>query len=158
MRQIFGYLLFVTFLACASGPVSAKDIAVCGASRGYGFYPKAGLVAASKDAGAWHGDAISKGKFTLSQVSDKDFDLLVTDATGRVFSAKQEGGIVVLVGARNKVVTVIVDYPATTVVETYTFLRNANGKAEAIWTSNKGGGAAIMKVAAYRADCSFFLY
>jgi hypothetical protein len=54
--------------------------------------------------------------------------------------------------------TLLVSYPASTVTETYTFFRNVDGNAEAMWTSNKGGGAPIMKVGVYRADCSFFAY
>lgn len=137
---------------------SPKEIATCGASRGYGYYPKAGLAALTGEAGEWAEDKISAGKFTLTQTSEKEFDLLLTDASGRVFSAKQDGGHVILAGAAQGAVSVIVLYPATTVVETYTFFRNADGKAEAMWTSNKGGGAKIMKITAMQADCSFFAY
>jgi hypothetical protein len=114
--------------------------------------------ALSKRSGKWQDAKISAGKFTLKQISDKEFDLLVTDATGGVFSSKQDGGIVMVVGKRNKVISIIVDYPSTTVVETYTFFRDARGKAEAMWTANKGGGAPIMTAAAYKADCSIFIY
>jgi hypothetical protein len=116
-------------------------------------------LAADKDeAGHWVDDAITGAKFTLVQISEKEFDLLISDATGRVFSAKQDGGIVLLTGRKENVVSVLVTYPVTTVTETYSFFRNADGKAEAIWTSIKGGGTLFMKVAAYRADCSFFAY
>jgi hypothetical protein len=43
-------------------------------------------------------------------------DLLITDASGRVFSAKQDGGTVVLVGAVNKAVSVLVYAIANTPV------------------------------------------
>lgn len=145
-------------LACGTHSVSAKDIAVCGQSQGYAYYPRAGIIAANEDAGKWTPDAITKGSFTLAQISEKEFDLLVTDASGRVFSAVQDGGIVVLVGAVNKAVSVVVSYPSTTVTESYTFLRNADGDAEAIWTSQKGGGVPILKAAAYHADCSYFAF
>ena len=88
--------------------------------------------------------------------SDKEFDLLITDASGRVFSAKQDGGVVLPIGIVDEAISLVVTYPATTVTETYTFFRNADGKAEVIWTANKGGGAPIMSVTAYRADCSYF--
>jgi hypothetical protein len=124
--------------------------------QGHAFYPRAGLIATNDDAGQWIDDAISGGGVTLAQLSEKDFDILFTDSSGRVVSALQDGGVVVFIGAANKAISVAVSYPSTTVVETYTFLRNADGKAEVIWTSNKGGGAPILKAAAYRADCSFF--
>jgi len=77
----------------------------------------------------------------------------VTDAMGRVFSSKQEGAKVIVVGSSDKSLTVVVAYPL--LVETYTFLRNGDGQAEAIWTTNKWG-TPIPKVAAFRAACSFF--
>ncbi|HUU67158.1 MAG TPA: hypothetical protein VMW57_07745 [Methyloceanibacter sp.] len=81
-------------LPCMANAVFAREIATCGASRGYGYYPKAGLGAFSDDAGKWGEDSISSGKFTLSQTSEKEFDLLITDASGRVFSAKQDWAFV----------------------------------------------------------------
>jgi hypothetical protein len=48
MKQTVGYVLFATLLACVSNAVSAKEIAVCGASHGYGFYPKVGLSASNR--------------------------------------------------------------------------------------------------------------
>lgn len=116
-------MLLVTSMADA---VFGGEIATCGRSSGYGYYPKAGLTANNAPR-KWVEDAISGGKFTLTQTSEKEFDLLITDTSGRVFSAKQDGGVVVL-------------------------------EAEVMWTSNKGGGAPVMKVAAYRADCSFFAF
>jgi hypothetical protein len=145
-------MLLITSMADAE---VGREIATCGESSGYGYYPKAGL---NNNAGKWTDDAISGGKFTLTQTSEKEFDLLITDSSGRVFSAKQDGGVVALTGAANGAVSVVVSYPATTVTETYTFFRTADGKAEAMWTSNKGGGAPIIKVTAFRADCSFFAF
>ena len=55
----------------------ARDVAVCGASQGYGFYPKAGLAAADQAAGEWHPDGIKDGRFTLTQIAKEKFDLLV---------------------------------------------------------------------------------
>ena len=100
----------------------------------------------------WISDAISGGRFSLIE-NDGEFDLLVTDAMGRVFSSKQEGAKVILVGSSYNSLTVVVAYPL--LVETYTFLRNEDGQPEAIWTTNKWG-TPIPKVAAFRADCSFF--
>jgi hypothetical protein len=140
------------FLTIASTAAHGAKIADCGASAGYGYFPKAGHAAAAPDSGKWISDAISGGRFSLTE-NDGEFDLLVTDAMGRVFSSKQEGAKVTLVGSSYNSVTVVVAYPL--LVETYTFLRNEDGQAEAIWTTNKWG-TPIPKVAAFRADCSFF--
>jgi hypothetical protein len=71
-----------------------KDIAICGASEGYAYYPEAGLlpIAPNKDGAGWQKDGIKLGRITLSLVGDK-FDVLYTDATGAVISAKGDGGL-----------------------------------------------------------------
>ena len=149
-HPIVFFLVTITLLTTsAAGVASAKEIAICGASDGMGYYPAEGK---------WTDDKISGGKFTLTQTSENDFDLLFVDARGNVFSAKQAGGAVILTGAMNNAISIVVIHQSTTVTETYTFFRNADGNAQALWTSNKGGGSPIMKVAAYRADCSFFAY
>ena len=150
-------LRLLTLSACCwAVPAFAEELAVCGASEGYAFYPKAGLAAQNEDAGKWVDDKISGGRLTLTRIGKDEYDLLFSDSTGRIVSAKQDGGVIVPAGGASDTVSLIVVYPGTGVVETYTFLRKADTGAEVIWTSNKGGGALIMKVAAYRADCSFF--
>src|SRR6185436_11253926 len=79
------------FLTIASTAALGANIATCGESAGYGFYPKAGLAAAAQGSGKWINDVISGGRFSLTE-NEGEFDILVTDAMGRVFSSKQEGG------------------------------------------------------------------
>jgi hypothetical protein len=106
MKRIVRILFLTVLVACLADTVFAgDDIAICGASQGHGYYPAAGLAAVNKKTGEWHDDAIVAGNFTLTKISESDFDLLVTDSTGRVFSAKQDGAIVALVGARNDAVS-----------------------------------------------------
>jgi len=136
----------------------AEDIATCGKSHGYGFYPKVGLGALSDDSGKWVEDGISSGKFTLTRIGGKEFDIHVTDASGRIFSSKQDGAHVIVSGPAKGAVSAVVIYPSSTVTETCTFYRNEDGKAKAMWTANKGGGAPVMKVTAFIADCSFFAF
>jgi hypothetical protein len=138
-----------------SSAAYAKDIAVCGASEGYSYFPEAGLLAApeSEDAGKWKTDAISSGRLTLSRSGDR-FDLLFTDATGAVISARGDGGEVVRVGQTADAITVVVNYSGS-LVETYTFIKAAGG-AEAIWSTNKYG-TLIPKIGAYRAPCSLLV-
>ena len=145
-------------LAVAATPALSREIATCGNSNGYAYYPKVGLAAQNKDAGKWITDGVTGGKFTLSETSKNEFDLLIADASGKIFSAKQDGGVVMLTGASSNSMSVLVSYPKTSVTETYTFFRLPDGKAEAIWTSNKGGSAVISKVSAMRATCSYFAF
>jgi hypothetical protein len=148
-RAVFFVAAITLLVTSMTDVASAKEIATCGASDGTGYYPAFGK---------WTDDKISDGKFTLTQTSEKEFDLLFVDARGSSFSAKQAGGAVILTGEANNAISIVVIHPSTTVTETYTFFRNADGNAQAIWTSNKGGGAPVMKVAAYRSNCSFFAY
>jgi hypothetical protein len=126
----------------------AKDVAVCGSSEGYAYYPSAGLMA--EKSAQWTDDPISSGKFTLSISELNKFDLLFTDATGAVMSASQEGAEVLRIGQSEIGITVAVVYPM--LIETYTFLQSHSGP-EAIWTSNKHS-TPILKAGAYRAKCT----
>lgn len=149
----------VALMAMLSTGAFARNVAICGASQGYGFYPKVGLAAADQ-AGEWQGtlgwqtDGIKDGRFTLTQIAKDKFDLLVIDTTGAIYSATQDDATVILIGVTDKSLSIVVTYP-NTYVETYTFLRNDDGQAEVMWTSNKWG-TIIPKVGAYRASCSFF--
>jgi len=134
----------------------ASDIAICGASEGYSYYPKIGLGAADANAGEWSEDRISNGRFTATLAEDKSFDIIVLDATGGVFSSRAVGAVVELVGKTDETLTLLVIYPGKT-IETYTFLRNADGQAEVMWTVNKFG-TLIPKAASYQAACSFLAF
>jgi hypothetical protein len=138
----------------STSSLSANNLAVCGESSGYGFYPKAGIAATQPGSGQWTPDAISGGRFSLTENNGEQLDILVTDAMGRVYSSTQEGAKVAAIGSTENSLTVLVAYP--NLIETYTFLRDAEGQAEAMWTTNKWG-TPVAKVAAYRADCTYFV-
>ena len=131
----------------ATGSAFAKDIAICGASEGYGYYPNVGLG----KPGEWVRDGIKEGRFTLTRVGDR-FDLLFTDATGAVISATNDGGSVVQIGRNEEAIAVIVIYPGAT-VETFTFFKSQDGN-EAIWSTNRYG-VLKPKLTTFRAPCSF---
>jgi hypothetical protein len=135
------------------GTAWSKDIAVCAESDGYSYFPNAGLLAisSSKDAGKWHEDAVSPGRFTLSTGAGEKLDLFYTDASGRVGSATSNGAEVIRAGQTKDALAVIVIYPGKT-VETFTFVNSQNGP-EAIWSSNKYG-TPILKISAFHASCS----
>ena len=129
------FLWMATLIATFSSVAVGKDIAYCGASEGYAFFPKAGLGVGNPDIGKWHKDPITEGKITLTEVSENEFDVLISDASGKVFSSKNAGGNVFLVGLSENFISVIIVYPE--LGESYTFMRNADGDAEVLWTSNK---------------------
>jgi hypothetical protein len=140
--------LFAAITATGAGAVN--NIAVCGASDGYGYYAETGLLSGRAEAGVWIEDAIDTGRMTLTLDDSGAFDLLITDASGSIFSAKGDGATIVPVAATTTVLSIVVAYPL--VVETYTFLLSDSGP-EVIWTSNKHS-APIIKVSAMRAPCS----
>ena len=137
-------------------PTYAADLATCGVSEGYAYYPKIGMAASDPAAGRWSEDRISDGRFTLTLAGDDTLDLLVLDALGGIFSARAAGGLVRLAGKTDETLTVVVLYPERS-IETYTFVRDKEGKAEAIWTVNRFGSA-VPKAAAFRASCSFLSF
>jgi hypothetical protein len=143
---VFGAILLIF---CGANSAFAEDIAVCGNSDGYAYYPSAGLMEGKEP--EWTRDPITKGRFTLSRSSSGLFDLLFTDATGAVVSATQDGAKIVRVGQTQQSITILVAYPM--LVETYTFLLSSSGP-EALWTSNKHS-TPILKAGAYRAACTF---
>ena len=148
---LFGLAWFVTL--AGSTPILAKDIAVCGASEGYGYYPRKGLTSDDPDAGKWVEDGISNGRMTLITTANDALDLLVADSTGAVYSTINDGGTVIPIGRSNEMLSVIIVYELGGTVETYTFLNSVSGP-EVIWSSNKFG-TLILKIAAFRAPCSF---
>ena len=68
---VVGLLLGSTLYSVAN----AADIAHCGASEGYAYYPKFGL-GANDGKGEWIKDGISNGQHSISVSDNGDFDLL----------------------------------------------------------------------------------
>ncbi|MCU0896715.1 MAG: hypothetical protein MUC55_04360 [Burkholderiales bacterium] len=136
-------------IACPSISSAAETIATCGASAGKSYYPNTKL--ASRAMTGWTDDKISEGRFTLTQISDKVYDVLFADTTGRVVSSTQDGGRVLLVGKDQDAIAVLVVYPGVS-VETYSFYRTNDGKAELAWTQLRFGGT-VDKAGVLTAPC-----
>ena len=138
--------IMVLVIVLAPTTALAKEIAVCGESKGYGYFPQTGINTIT----GWHPDGISQGRFTLTSDGNK-FDILYTDGSGAVVSSTGDGGEVILVGRTAHTITFAVNYPGMT-IETFTFIKSSDGN-EVIWSSNKYG-APVPKIAAYRAECT----
>jgi hypothetical protein len=124
MRRLAVALMLSVLMTSAA---LSKDIAICGDSEGYSYFPNAGLLAQSspKNTGKWIADALSPSRFTLSSVGDK-LDLLYTDASGVVASMTNDGAQVIQVGRTKEALAVIAVHPGT-IVETFTFVQSRNG-------------------------------
>ena len=133
---------------------AATDLAVCGASVGYGYFPKYGLSALSDESGKWQEEKISSGRITLTVNDADEFDVLIADARGSVFSSRADGAAVIALNVSDLHIAVLVTNRPN-YAETYTFFRNADGQAEVMWTSLKYG-TLIPKASALRAPCSYF--
>lgn len=134
-----------------SAPAIAVDVAVCGASIGWSYFPQVGLMADDADGLGWGENAIPDGAFTLTLSDDNSFDLLFSDTLGGVHSARSDGAQVAVVGLTDVAISVIVAYPR--LVETYTFMNSETGP-EAMWTSNKFD-TLILNASLFRAPCDF---
>lgn len=92
-------------------------------------------------------DGIDGGKIMLQQVDAQKFILAYRDAVGEV---KKHDAYRNEVTANAISVTVLLPNRR----ETYTFLRNADGEAEVLWSVHDWG-TMIPKISAYRAPCGF---
>ena len=150
MRGIWAAVL----IALSVVPVHARNIAECGASAGWGFFPKSALVE-NKDANRWVQDGISNGRIVLSQGADGSFDLLYGDTISAINSASKDGGVIVQLGQTRNSIAILVSYPGSS-AETYVFRTGSNDTKEVLWTANKYG-TLIPNVRAMRAPCRFIL-
>lgn len=144
---LFSALLFGVLTAQSA---SATDLALCGESKGYSFFPSAGLAEGKPS--QWTDDGISGGRFTLKQLSNGKLDLLFIPATGAIKSSIQEGAEVVTLHHSKSSITVGVFYPEE-IVEMYTFLETSEGP-QVMWTTNKFN-ALIIKASVFNAKCSY---
>jgi hypothetical protein len=144
------WLAVVFGLSCA--PTWAANIAQCGASGGWAYFPASKLVK-ERDADTWVQDRISSGRIVLAKGQDGSYDLLYGDVASPINSAKGDGGIIALVGRTSDSITVIVNY-ANQSFESYAFRNRPDGVQEVLWTSIKYG-TLIPTVRAMRAICDF---
>lgn len=153
LKNLFVGLLLSSLPLCAA---NATDIAQCGASEGYAYYPKFGLSAKDTDSGKWGKDRISNGQFSISVTDNGEFDLQFKDTSGGIYSTRAEGGKIVHLGKSEASLSLLVVYPNKT-SETYTVYRTVDGNAEVMWTQNKFN-TLIPKVAAFVASCSYLAF
>jgi hypothetical protein len=124
----------------------AKVIAECGSSEGYAYRynPPDGTS-------NWAKDSVSKGNFSLVKEGNK-FDIVYTDAMG-VNSARNDGGDVLAVNARDGNYVFIVNNPGQT-VSTFVFRLRSDGKSEVTWsTARYNSDPQIDKHNVMRASC-----
>jgi hypothetical protein len=133
-------------LLMAQAAPATRALAVCGASYGKAVY-------VDPDDKKWVPDQISKGRFAFVESPQGDVDYIFLDATGRVTSARSDGGEIRRIYGSGTDGTFTVAYPETGVVETYNFTSDLEGGKIVLWTSNKPVTILPAKVAAFVANC-----
>jgi len=142
------YLPLVALLSLSATVSSAESISVQrGESEGWSYYCAGELVPDNK--AGFTEDAITDGKFTLVLDDQGEGDVLAVDASGRLLSAKAQGGKVITLDA-TKALNWLLLYPDGT-IENYAL--NMTSFQTAIWR-NTVGNENVAKNSLMIADCA----
>jgi hypothetical protein len=135
--------------ALQMAPKGSFALAVCGSSAGKGLY-------LDKEQ-EWENADISDGRIVIVQLPDGKLDMIFRDASKTFYSALKDGGTINFTynDKKSSQFGIVVEYPATGVIETHNFMLAPNGDRVDLWTTNKNISsiATIQMVSAYRAKC-----
>jgi hypothetical protein len=142
-KHALRYALAVACILTASEAPTADgwvDVYACGASKGHSYFFKGD---------DWQSDGISKGVIILKR-RGTEFDIEIGDASGKSYSAREDGATVT--GRDNEgMIQVVAVYPRLT-IETYLFSKPVEGRSTLAWTSSKQGSFAG-RVSAFVSSC-----
>lgn len=134
---------------------SANDeiIASCQLGKGHSFYAPSSLMKGS-DAG-WKDDGWSSDASRLLLMRNgKEYNLITRDAIGSKSATGDGAKVLRLSSANPNIFQIASIYPATATVEVFTFVMNAKGGGQVLWTSARTGGEFVgPKVGAYVGKC-----
>lgn len=124
--------LFLSLIICLvfAPKVAMAEVTItsCGASQGHDFW----ITNEALKVGGWKEASIPEGKIVLTK-SGTDFDLKITDASGKTNSARSQGATIVPVEADKNNITIIVVHSGSG-TEVYSFTLNNGGQGELVWT------------------------
>jgi hypothetical protein len=134
--------------SAAEGMASGSAaVFVCGPSTGQSYFldPHQG----------WQDDGMTGGSTVLLRLPDGGWDVVFRDATGLFISSRRDGGIVSqsYAGDGNATIGIIVSFPSTGVVQTYSFIRNAPGGATLMMAQNKPTPSIFTRAGVYVSRC-----
>ncbi len=122
----------------AAGLENPEAIAVCGASKGHGYYFSDG----------WQKDGVSEGQIILFRDSvSNEFDILFGNNVQNLNGYRQDDANVILLYADDDIIRIGAFHDNYT--DIYSFSKNQGVVA---WSSNKSGPI-VPKAAVYVADC-----
>lgn len=127
----------------------AETLFTCTNIYGQSYYPYRGMVPKNKS--GWQKDGIDNGKTALVVDDQKNIDILYTDASGKVASAKNDGAEIINLSEKKSSIVIVVSYPNNT-LESYYFFETKEKKYEMIMQQTKYG-TMIEKSSTFRGEC-----
>jgi hypothetical protein len=156
MRKLTATLCLTLAVLLGSAGMSARSqtvtFATCGPLEGWSFYHYSGVM--KKERAGWQKDSIKKGKFSFKFLGDQKFDILIEDATGKLFSLSQDGGTVIPIRFKKDNIA-LVHGSVRGVVEIYNVFRESGGTVKMSLMQNKGEGVLIQKSSLLIGNCDY---
>ena len=122
----------------------------CGSSSGHDFYLQGGLV--SPDRAGWSKGRISSGQILLIHNGNEP-DIIFTDATKQIQSARAEGATVIEVeGGPPGFRLILAVYQGNGTIEHFLFGLDEDGSGTVAWGTSRAN-ALITKSSLYKATC-----
>ena len=146
------FLRVIFFLFIFTTPLVAQNIAICGDTSGYSYYPYHGLVKQG-DSGMTS-DAITGGKVTVKKLSQDEYDVLFAGSDGSIVSSKQDGGSVFLVLSNSSAFVFAIIYPGEN-AEYYSFWKEEDGKLKYSIQQARLGSPLIRKINLMIGSCTY---
>ena len=126
----------------ASAQDNWSDVYSCGASKGRSYF---------MNGEGWQDDGISSGVIVLRRRRGDEFDILIGDASGKSFSAREDAARVIG-REQDGVIQVLAVYPSMT-IETFLFSKPDRGRSTLAWTSSKQAYGVADRASVFVAAC-----
>lgn len=139
--RLAGAAIGLLGLGPASSQSDWRDVYACGASKGRSFF---------LNGEGWQDDGIANGVLILKRRGD-EFDVVISDASGATFSAREDGAQVIGYALRG-VVQVLAVYPSFT-IETFLFSKPERGRSTLAWTSSKSASGIADRASVFVSSC-----
>lgn len=137
-----GIVLAAFTVAPANAQDGWRDVYSCGASKGRSYFI---------NGEGWQDDGISNGVIVLRRRRSDEFDILIGDASGTSFSAREDAAQVI--GREQEgVIQVLAVYPSMT-IETFLFSKPNRGQSTLAWTSSKQTFGIADRASVFVASC-----
>lgn len=138
MRQIILGVISAVFITAmpVSTAAAADTVVTCKDPQGFANFHHAGLL--PKEKSGFREDQITGSLTTLVRTGQGDYDLLYIDSRQEIISSRHAGGDVRLLRKEKNDATFMVFYPGT-VIELYTFYKDASGNEKFDTVTSRGG-------------------